>query len=171
MEKMKIFWKNGFYIDGVSALPEGSVEISEDYYQELLAAQARGAAIETGENGLPIVVPPSLAEKKADAENTLWQNYKTFQETYVDAEDLTLAVICASKGSAKGMAVQMWVMELWAQYYTVKDQIAAASTEEELSSIDLTADSFGTPPYTIRELNEEAAAALATMNETSGGEE
>lgn len=115
---------------------------------------------------------PSVFEaQKTAAYDKLWANYKAFQETYVDAEDLTLAVVCSSRGSAKGAAVQMWVMRLWAQYYTVKDQIAEASTEEELSSIDLTADSFGTPPYTIRELNEEAAAALATMNETSGGEE
>lgn len=112
---------------------------------------------------------PSVFEaQKTAAYDKLWSNYKTFQETYVDAEDLTLAVVCASSGSAKGTAVQMWVMGLWARYYEVKDQIAAAQTEE-LSSIDLTADSFGAPPYTIRELNEEVAAALATMNETSGG--
>lgn len=109
---------------------------------------------------------PSVFEsQKTAAYDKLWSNYKTFQETYVDAEDLTLAVVCASKGSAKGAAVQMWVMGLWAQYYVVKDQIAAAQSEEALAAIDLTADSFGAPPYTIRELNEEAAAALANSTE------
>lgn len=166
-----IYWKNGFYVSEVTEAPEGALEITEEIYRSLLAAQAGGATIETGADGFPVAVQPSLAEKKADAENTLWRNYKTFQETYVDAEDLTLAVVCASKGSEKGAEVQMWVMGLWSQYYTVKDQIAAAQTDEELAAIDLTASSFGTPPYTIRELNEEAAAALATMNETSGGVE
>ena len=165
--EQQIYWCNGFY-HGTS--PDGAVEITTEMYSQLLNAQEMGATIETGADGFPVAVQPSLAEKKADAENALWRNYKTFQETYVDAEDLTLAVVCASRGSAKGAAVQMWVMGLWAQYYTVKDQISAAASEEELSSIDLTPDSFGTPPYTIRELNEEAAAALATMNETSGGE-
>ncbi len=97
-----------------------------------------------------------LAELKEEAYNTLWNNYKTYQQTYVDAEDLTLAVICANGGSQKGAAIQMWVMNLWAQYYSVKDAITAAETEDVLSTINLTADAFGQPPYTIRELNEEA---------------
>ena len=103
----------------------------------------------------------SLAELKEEAYQTLWRNYKTYQQTYVDAEDLTLATTCASQGSAKGTAVQMWVMNLWARYYTVKDAITAAETAEALAAVDLTAEAFGAPPYTIRELNEEAAAAMA----------
>lgn len=102
-----------------------------------------------------------LTELKEEAYQTLWQNYKTYQQTYVDAEDLTLAVVCANGGSQKGAAVQMWVMNLWARYYTVKDAITAAETAEALAAVDLTADAFGAPPYTIRELNEEAAAAMA----------
>ena len=108
-----IYWKNGFYVSEVTEAPEGALEITEEIYRSLLAAQAGGATIETGADGFPVAVQPSLAEKKADAESMLWRNYKTFQETYVDAEDLTLAVVCASKGSEKGAEVQMWVMRLW----------------------------------------------------------
>ena len=103
----------------------------------------------------------TLDELKAGASNTLWRNYKTYQQQYVDAEDLTLATTCAANGSEKGSAVQLWVMQLWAQYYTVKDAITAAETADALAAIDLTADAIGEPPYTIRELNEEAAAFLA----------
>ena len=106
----------------------------------------------------------SLAELKEEACQELWQNYKAWQQKYVDAEDLTLAVVCANGGSQKGAAVQMWVMELWAQYYTVKDAITAAETAEALAAVDLTAEAFGEPPYTIRELNEEAAAVIAGTN-------
>lgn len=95
----------------------------------------------------------------------LWSNYKTFQQKYVDAEDLTLATLCASHGSAKGSAVQLWVMNLWVQYYTVRDAITAAETLDALAAIDLTAESYGKPPYTIRELNEEAATFLANSGE------
>ena len=97
---------------------------------------------------------------KEELYNTLWSNYKTFQTTYVDAEDLTLAVVCASQGSIKGQAVQLWVMGLWAQYYQIKDSIAACNSKEELEQINITPDSYGIPPYTIRELNDEAKAAL-----------
>ena len=55
----------------------------------------------------------------------------------------------------------MWVMNLWAQYYTVKDAITAAGSAEALAAVDLTAEAVGVPLYTIRELNEEAAAAMA----------
>lgn len=102
-----------------------------------------------------------LAERKEEAYSQLWSNYKAHQTRYVDAEDLTLATTCAAYGSEKGKAVQMWVMGLWARYYEVKDAVAAAETAEALAAIDLTAEAVGVPPYTIRELNEEAAAYLA----------
>lgn len=103
----------------------------------------------------------SLEERKEEAYSRLWSNYKAHQTKYVDAEDLTLATICAAYGSEKGKAVQMWVMNLWAQYYTVKDAITAAGSAEALAAVDLTAEAVGVPLYTIRELNEEAAAAMA----------
>lgn len=103
-----------------------------------------------------------LAERREEAYSELWSNYKAHQTKYVDAEDLTLATTCAAYGSEKGKAVQMWVMGLWARYYEVKDAVAAAETAEALAAIDLTAEAVGVPPYTIRELNEEAAAYLAT---------
>ena len=102
-----------------------------------------------------------LEERKQLAYQKLWEAYKAFQTTYVDAEDLTLAVLCASHGSAKGAAVQSWVMGLWQTYYGVKDRIAAAADAAELDAVDLAPDAYGAPPYTIRELNEEAAGFLA----------
>ena len=88
---------------------------------------------------------------------TLWKNYKEFQTRYVDAEDLTLATLCAQGGSVKGKAVQDWVMNLWKHYYEVKDLINAAETLEELKALDISTASLSAPPYTIRELNEEAS--------------
>lgn len=103
----------------------------------------------------------TLEARKLAAYQKLWELYKAFQTRYVDAEDLTLASLCAAHGSAKGAAVQGWVMGLWQRYYTVKDRIAAAADMAELDAIDLAPDSFGPPPYTIRELNDEAASYLA----------
>ena len=52
---------------------------------------------------------------------------------------------------------------LWANYYQVKDAIEAAADAETLAAIDLAPDPQDVPPYTIRELNEEAAAAMAAQ--------
>ena len=118
----------------------------------------------TGADGLPELAEPparSLDESKTAAVATLWGNYKAHQQKYVDPEDLTLAVVCASKGSAKGAAVQAWVLALWAEYYQVKDAVEAATSAEALAAITLAPDAENVPPYTIRELNEEATAATA----------
>lgn len=172
---MKYFWKNGFYIDeihfdfdaetGGYTVPAGYVEISQRLYRNLLDGQAAGKQIVTGADGLPELADPpalSLDERKAVAVAQLWSNYKQHQQKHVDAEDLTLAVVCAAKGSAKGAAVQAWVLSLWATYYQVKDVIESESDVDALAVIDLAPDAENVPPYTIRELNEEAAAATAT---------
>lgn len=105
-------------------------------------------------------LPQSVEELRAQLEDTLWSNYKTYQRTYVDPEDLTLANTCAAGGSEKGAAVQQWVLALWARYYEVKDLLAAADTLEALRAVDVSTAELTPPPYTIRELNEEAAAFL-----------
>lgn len=161
---MKYYCENAFYAPELGPVPEGAVEISDERWQELLNAQTEGKRIVTGAGGQPVAEAfpePTLDERKAVITDRLWRNYKTYQQKYVDGEDLTLAVVCASKGSAKGAAVQNWVMNLWARYYTVRDAVTAAETAEALEAIDLTPDAFGVPPYTIRQLNDEAKAATA----------
>lgn len=170
---MKYFWKDGgFYIDeihfeldpatGEYTVPSGYTEITAELYHSLLDGQAVGKRIVTGADGLPTLADPpalSLDERKAAAVATLWGNFKAHQQKYVDAEDLTLAVVCAAKGSTKGAAVQAWVLTLWAAYYQVKDAIEAAADVEALAAINLAPDAENVPPYTIRELNEEATTA------------
>ena len=97
-----------------------------------------------------------IQDAKEDAYYNLWKNYKSFQTKYVDAEDLTLATLCAQGGSLKGKAVQDWVMNLWKHYYEVKDSISEAQTLDDLAKIDISTETLSVPPYTIRELNEEA---------------
>ena len=99
-----------------------------------------------------------MEELREQLGDTLWSNYKTYQRTYVDPEDLTLANTCAAGGSEKGAAVQQWVLALWARYYEVKDLLAAAETLEALRAVDISTEALTPPPYTIRELNEEAVA-------------
>lgn len=104
-----------------------------------------------------------IDEKKEIIYNELWSNYKSFQTKYVDAEDLQLATLCATGGSEKGKSVQMWVMNLWATYYEVKDEVSKCTTLDELNSIDITTNGLSTPLYTIRELNDEAQKYLKSQ--------
>lgn len=161
---MKYYFEQAFYDPELGNVPEGAVEISDERWFELLDAQAHGKRIVTGPDGFPVAeapAEPSLDERKAVAIETLWRNYKAYQTKYVDAEDLYLAGKCAREGSAMGSAVEVWVMSLWTRYYDVRDAIAAAETADALEEIDLSADACGVPPYTIRQLNDEARAASA----------
>ncbi len=163
---MKYFWDGLRDSEIHGSAPDEAVELTEAEFCVLIDAQARGCRIELDADGIPIAVEPAvppLDELKKRAGATLWSNYKQHQQRYVDAEDLTLATVCAAQGSAKGAAVQQWVMALWSDYYQVRDRIDAAHDIEELGSINLAPDPENVPPYTIRELNEEAAAALAAQ--------
>lgn len=102
-------------------------------------------------------------EKKTNAVTELWQNYKDYQRKYVDPEDLTLANTLMIAKHPKGTAVTQWVLMLWARYYEVKASLEAAVDQASLSAIDLTADICGEPPFTIRELNAEAAEMMSEI--------
>ena len=96
-----------------------------------------------------------LQDKKDRAINQLWSNYKAFQRRYVDPEDLTLATTLSLANKPKGTAVRNWVFQLWDAYYIMKGQIENATTVDVIENIDL-AVTGDAPPYTIKQLNEEA---------------
>lgn len=55
---MRIFYKNGFYFEGVNTIPEGAKEISKEYYQSLLQDMSNGRTIKSDAFGQPISVYP-----------------------------------------------------------------------------------------------------------------
>lgn len=52
MKEQKMYWKQGFYDES----QEGSVEITEEYWQELLDGQSSGKEIRENESGYPVLV-------------------------------------------------------------------------------------------------------------------
>lgn len=163
---MNYYWNDGFYIDefhfqrddnGDYIVPPEYKPITEAQYNELLDGQANGLRIVTGEDGYPKLEPypePPLDDVKAQTISTLWNNYKSYQTRYIDAESLMLANQLASSGSANGKAIQQWVADLWAAYYTVRDSITAAESAEAVRAIELQPAAVA-PPCTVRELNDE----------------
>nr|WP_243646020.1 tail fiber assembly protein [Volucribacter psittacicida] len=55
---MKVFYKNGFYLQGIHSIPESAVEISKEIYDELMKGQSQGKTIIADENGSPILIEP-----------------------------------------------------------------------------------------------------------------
>jgi hypothetical protein len=58
---------NSFYLQEIhgDAIPPDAIEISDDQYAALFAGQQQGKRIAAGEDGLPILIGPSLEEAKA----------------------------------------------------------------------------------------------------------
>lgn len=63
------YWKNGFYDEPI----DGSVEITEEHYQELLVGQSAGLLIAESQKGYPIlaIYEPSIEEIRAQKLNEL----------------------------------------------------------------------------------------------------
>ena len=63
----------GFYAPDINPIiPDGAVEITDEYYQELLTGQSNGKCITANAEGYPVltgpvIVPPTAEENKATA--------------------------------------------------------------------------------------------------------
>jgi len=58
------YWKQGFYLNQI----EGSIEIEDDYWQELLNGQSQGKQIVSNEVGYPVLAdPPAPSQSELDA--------------------------------------------------------------------------------------------------------
>ena len=154
----------GFYSRNIHTnIPDDAVEITDKQYQQLLRGQAFGRSIISTKNGVPFLAQQSpllITTLKEQKISQLWAAFKEYQRKRIDPEDLTLATSCANGGSIKGKAVQEWVLNLWEKYYKIKKQISACTTADELSTIVIDPSVCGELPYTIAELNLEAAISI-----------
>ena len=61
------YWKQGFYDEPI----DGSVEITEEHYQELLVGQSAGLLIAESQKGYPILVVHEATIEETRAQNTI----------------------------------------------------------------------------------------------------
>ena len=98
------YWKQGFYDE----LQEGSVEITEEYWQELLDGQSSGKEIRENESGYPVLVDHEYtldelkemkiadinAYDKSDAVNSFTLSGKRMWLTKEDRVGLVNSIFC-----------------------------------------------------------------------------
>jgi hypothetical protein len=61
----------------------------------------------------------------------------------------------------KAIAVQMWILNLWKEYYTRKARIWAAADDGAVRGVSLDFHVHGTPPYTVAEMMTDVVAYYA----------
>lgn len=74
---------NGFYIDGIHEIPNGSIELTDETYRTLLNGQSSGKQIIANKQGMPVLIEP----QPSDAHEL---NLETLQWTISKEKQLAL---------------------------------------------------------------------------------
>ncbi|WP_049367467.1 DUF4376 domain-containing protein [Haemophilus influenzae] len=53
---------NGFYIDGIHEIPNGSIELTDETYRTLLNGQSSGKQIIANKQGMPVLIEPQPSD-------------------------------------------------------------------------------------------------------------
>lgn len=94
---MNIYYHHGFYLDdGITALPEQAVLISEESYHALLAGQSAGKQIVANEQGEPILIDPAPSEFH-QLENGQWVISEDNQTALLEQRRQALIELLANK--------------------------------------------------------------------------
>lgn len=95
---------NGFYFQGISDIPENSVEITEEKYTALLNGQSVGKVIMSDKAGHPILIDPAPSQFH-ELKNGEWKITKAKQKEQLNAEKTRLILFTANKVDAMKSAL------------------------------------------------------------------
>ncbi|HHF0156989.1 TPA: hypothetical protein ACQWQ6_000117 [Haemophilus influenzae] len=92
---------NGFLVQGVNLIPEGAINITDEYYQQLLSGQSQGKQIIVDKAGNPILIDqqPSAAHQ-LNLDTLTWE-ISAEKQTALLAETQTRLVANIDKHAAK----------------------------------------------------------------------
>lgn len=122
----------GFYFDGIhSKIPQDAVELSDEKYEQLLAAQESGKQITVDEQGLPVAVEMSVVLSEQEQ---IEQRIAEIQQE-LTANDL--ASVRPLRAKLAGTATEFddaRLAELEEQAQALRTELATLTTQlEELS--------------------------------------
>ena len=77
---------NGFLVQGVNLIPEGVINITDEYYQQLLSGQSQGKQIIADKTGNPVLIDPQPSAAHQLNLDTLRWEISAEQQTALLAE-------------------------------------------------------------------------------------
>jgi len=102
--RTRYYWDGtGFLVSGINTIPEGAVEITAEEWTALLAAQAEGKRIVTGQDGQPEAVTPDPVIT-ADT-------YDQAMEAHLQAEREARGYTSREPSDYKGSSVARWAQD------------------------------------------------------------
>ncbi|MFC2558910.1 MAG: hypothetical protein ACFNVU_05050 [Haemophilus seminalis] len=89
---------NGFYIDGIHEIPNGSIELTDETYRTLLNGQSSGKQIIANKQGVPVLIEPQPSDAhELNIETLQWTISKEKQLAIFNKEKETLLNRLADK--------------------------------------------------------------------------
>ncbi|HHE9925302.1 TPA: hypothetical protein ACPG24_000510 [Haemophilus influenzae 10810] len=92
---------NGFLVQGVNLIPEGAINITDEYYQQLLSGQSQGKQIIADKTGNPVLIEPQPSAAHVLNLDTLTWEISAEKQTALLAETQTRLVANIDKHAAK----------------------------------------------------------------------
>ena len=120
-----------------------------------------GYGPESAEDGYITNCPDSMTQADIDGmvidtkpikEAALWTAATNYEQSFVANAAYSGLLEAKLAGSPKAIAFGNWITALWAEYYSRKDALLAATTQAEIDAISEDFSSVGEPPYTIRDV-------------------
>ncbi|QEQ59114.1 hypothetical protein F1541_08870 [Haemophilus influenzae biotype aegyptius] len=92
---------NGFLVQGVNLIPEGAINITDEYYQQLLSGQSQGKQIIADKTGNPVLIDPQPSAAHQLNLDTLRWEISAEKQTALLAETQTRLVANIDEHAAK----------------------------------------------------------------------
>ncbi len=126
---MKIFYSNGWYNTDIHAdnIPMGAVEVSQDDYESLMAAQSLGRTIQAGENGYPAAVesPGPTADELAGERVARYREVRATADRAIDP----LQDLLDGYGAAPATDAEKALLGAWKRYRINLSRLDLAAAE------------------------------------------
>jgi hypothetical protein len=146
----------GFYSDDLhttAQIPTDAVEVSDDLYTALFAAQSKGKVITMGTAGLPVAVDPATLLTPAQLSANLGRAVQSFINATAIAlgYDNILAAIsyadeaAVPKFQAEGVALRAWRSAVWAVATPALDAVTSGGTPPTAAALIATLPAFVPP--------------------------
>ena len=92
---------NGFLVQGVNLIPDGAINITDEYYQHLLSGQSQGKQIIADKTGNPVLIDPQPSAAHVLNLDTLSWEISGEKQTALLAETQTRLIANIDEHAAK----------------------------------------------------------------------
>ena len=92
-----------------------------------------------------------IEKRKKQMIDQLWQSATAYEQKFISGSAPTKMLQLALQGNEKAAAIGVWLEQLWGTYYTRRDLVVAAETQEDINIISEDFSSVGEIPFTVKE--------------------